>query len=262
MTAPDRPTPEEAPPLAKVRRLYLDLMIRTIANTIYMDPDAAPWSAGAFDAGKRLAGRDWPQTAHSMIGLKRLQNLRLLCEAALKSGIPGDFIETGVWRGGACILMRAVLAAYADAHRRVWCADSFEGLPPPDPVRFPADSGDEHHTFTELAVPEEVVRHNFAVYGLLDDQVRFVKGYFADTLPRLDAGPFALVRLDGDMYGSTMDAITALYDRLSPGGFLVVDDYGAVAACRAAIDDFRNARGITAELHPVDWTGVWWRKPA
>lgn len=260
MTQPDKLDTELGRQLADARKRYLDLMVRILTNTIYADPDVAPWGAPGFDARRRVSGQDWPQVAHTMIGIERLQSLRLMCEAVLKNGIPGDFIETGVWRGGACILMRAVLAAYGDGQRQVWCADSFEGLPPPDPARYPADEGDRHHEYRLLAVSEEIVRRNFASYGLLDDRVRFLKGYFEDTLPSLDAGPFALVRLDGDMYGSTIVAITALYDRLSPGGFLVVDDY-ALPGCRAAIDDFRRDRGIAAPMHKIDWTGVWWQKP-
>jgi len=261
MTQPDHLDAELGRQRAEARTLYLDLMVRTVSNTIYQDPDGSPWGDGRFDARLRVCGRDWPRVAHTMIGVERLQSLRHLCEATLVHNVPGDFIETGVWRGGACILMRAVLAAYGDRQRNVWCADSFEGLPRPDPVRYPSDAGDRHHEFAELAVSVETVRAHFAVYGLLDERVRFVKGFFADTLPTLDAGPFAVVRLDGDMYGSTMDAITALYDRLSPGGFLVVDDYGAVPGCRAAIEDFRRERGITAPMHTIDWTGVWWQRP-
>jgi O-methyltransferase len=243
------------------RRLYLDLLIRAIANTIYGDANMDRWNPHIFDAGLRADGRDWPSVAHSMVGLARLENLRTLVERALAEDVPGDLIETGVWRGGCCILMRGVLAAYG-AGRRVYVADSFRGLPPPRPEDFPADASDRLYTFDELAVSQTQVRENFARYGLLDEQVVFVEGLFQDTLPRLQVGPFALIRLDGDMYESTLVALENLYPRLSPGGFAVIDDYGAIAACRAAVEDYRAREGITAEIHRVDWTGVWWRKPA
>ena len=105
------------------------------------------------------------------------------------------------------------------------------------------------------------MKTNFARYRLLDDQVVFVKGFFSDTLPKLDAGPFALVRLDGDMYESTFVALEHLYPKLSPGGFLIVDDYGAVGQCEQAVHDYRKREGIDAAIEPVDWTGVFWRKP-
>ena len=70
----------------------------------------------------------------------------------------------------------------------------------------------------------------------------------------------AVIRLDGDMYESTMDAITSLYPKLSVGGYLIVDDYGAIASCRKAIHDFMNANQIKENIIQVDWTGVFWQK--
>lgn len=250
------------PPDSKISvRLYGDLLIRCIANTIYEDMPQDPWSSGVYAEHIRAEGRDWPSRAHSMIGVKRLENLRFLTEKALDEGIPGDFVETGVWRGGACILMRGLLAAHGDASRKVIVADSFDGLPPPDVERFPADAADTHHEFRQLAIPLETVRAHFAAYGLLDEQVEFLQGWFRDTLPTLANRRFALIRLDGDMYQSTIEALQSLYDRLSPGGFVIIDDYGAIPACRAAVDDFRKARSVVEPMIPVDWTGVWWRKP-
>jgi O-methyltransferase len=66
--------------------------------------------------------------------------------------------------------------------------------------------------------------------------------------------------VDGDLYESTMDALTALYPRLSPGGFCIVDDYGALEACRRAVHDFRASHGIGDPIVPIDWTGVFWRR--
>ena len=142
---------------------------------------------------------------------------------------------------------------------RFMSPNSFEGLPPPNPDQYPADTGDIFHTMRELAIPIEQVRANFAAYGLLDDQVVFVPGLFQDTLPALSAGPFALTRLDGDMYGSTIIALNTLYPRLSKGGFVVIDDY-ALDGCKAAVDDFRRDHRIISEINTVDWTGIWWQK--
>jgi hypothetical protein len=235
--------------------LYLDLMGACLLGLIYEDPAQDPWSPKNFDREKRELGRDWPLQAHSMIGRARLRHLRAAVLHVLNSNIPGDFIETGVWRGGACIYMRAILKALGVTDRRVWAADSFEGLPEPDPERYPADTGDAHHTFYQLIVSLDEVKENFAKYGLLDDQVRFLPGWFKDTLPRAEIDRLAILRLDGDMYESTMDAIIALYDRVSPRGIVIVDDYGAVPACRQAIDDFRAKRGDQC-ADPADrWHG-------
>lgn len=213
-----------------------------------------------YDPAKRAEGRDWPADAETMVGLRRLDNVQACVERALAEGVPGDLLEAGVWRGGAAILMRAVLAAHGVADRRVWVADSFEGLPPPDAERYPADAGDRHWTRSELAVSADEVRENFARYGLLDDRVRFLEGWFEDTLPVAPVEQLAVLRADGDMYGSTMDILRSMEPRVAPGGFVIIDDYGAIEQCRRAVEDYRAEAGIEDEIHEVDWTGVYWRK--
>jgi glycosyltransferase involved in cell wall biosynthesis len=239
--------------------LYLDLMTRCLLNTIYEDVPFDPWNNGQFDSEIRRKGRDWPSRAHTMIGELRLNNFRSLIEKCIREGVPGDIIETGVWRGGACIMARAVLKAYNIKDRCVWVADSFAGLPPPDPA-YPMDRGDRHFEKKQLAVSLEEVQSNFRKYGLLDDQVRFLKGWFKDTLFRAPINSLAVLRLDGDMYQSTMDALTALYDKLEPNGFIIIDDFGAVAGCRQAVMDFRAQRSIRDPIVDIDGLGVYWRK--
>jgi O-methyltransferase len=214
---------------------------------------------GTFDGTLREDGRDWPADAETMIGLRRLANIRACTETVLRDNVPGDLIETGSWRGGATIYMRAILKAHGVTNRKVWVADSFQGLPKPD-ERFPADAGDQHYTRDELAISEEQVRDNFRRYDLLDDQVVFLPGWFEDTLAPAAIDPIAVLRLDGDMYSSTMVALDALYARVSPGGFVIVDDYGAVPACAQAIGDFRDKHGITEPIEEIDWAGAFWRK--
>lgn len=242
--------------------LYLDLLERTVSNDIYRDPSYSEGRLETYSEVLRRDGRDLPLVAHTMIGRTRLRHLRRLVERVLDEDVPGDFIETGVWRGGACILMRGTLAAHGETRRRVFVADSFAGLPPPD-GRFEEDSLTtfDFHLRPELAVSRSAVQENFARYGLLDDQVVFVEGLFRDTLPTLANERFALLRLDGDMYSSTMDALIHLYDRLSPGGFVVIDDYGVVLDARRAVVDFRARRGIDAPMTAVDGDAVFWRKP-
>jgi len=157
--------------------------------------------------------------------------------------------------------MRAVLKAYGDIHRKVWVADSFQGLPAPDTTRYPQDTNDYHHELTSyLGVGLAEVQANFSRYGLLDEQVRFLAGWFKDTLPVAPVERLAILRLDGDMYESTMESLTHLYHKVSPGGFVIVDDYGALPNCRAAVEDFRKSRGITDAIVGIDWTGVFWRR--
>lgn len=238
-------------------KLYLDLLERALTGTLTEDP-AMNLGSDTYDPEIRSFGRDWPRTAPTMIGAARLRNLRVLTERVLADDVPGDLLEAGVWRGGACMLMRAVLQARGVTDRTVWVADSFRGLPPPDPA-YPADAGDTHSTVAELAVSVAEVRANFARYDLLDSQVRFLEGWFADTLPGAPIERLALLRLDGDMYSSTMQTLDALYAKVSSGGFVIVDDY-ILLGCRKAIHDFRDRHAVTEPMNDVDGAAVYWRK--
>jgi O-methyltransferase len=213
------------------------------------------------DRRTRELGLDWPPEAETMIGMQRLSSLQDCVETVVTENIPGDLVETGVWRGGACILMRAVLAAYGDETRSVWLADSFQGVPRSDPANYKADKGIRAEFAAGiLGVSEAEVRANFERYGLLDDRVRFLPGWFKDTLHDAPIDRIAVLRLDGDLYESTIQALDALYPRLSPGGFCIVDDYLAVKACEQAVTDYRAKYGITAAIVDIDGTGVFWRK--
>jgi O-methyltransferase len=212
------------------------------------------------DPSKRSEGRDWPPTAETMVGSARLDNVASLCREAIEDDVPGDFIETGVWRGGVPILMRAILEAYGDTARNVWVADSFEGLPVPDGDNYPADARIDWSHVEVLKVDADAVRANFRRYDLLDDRVRFLEGWFSDTLPDAPIDSISVLRLDGDLYESTIDALTALEPKVNRGGYVIVDDYGGWEPCRKAVDDYRADRGIDDEIHEVDWTGVWWQK--
>ncbi len=270
-------------------KLYLDLLKKTLSFSFWPEPPvpietfnymrppfqrrllsflARIFSNYGFEIVERQSqpsledkeeGKIWPLNALTMIGLKRLDNLQYAIETVIEEKVPGDLIETGVWRGGACIFMRAVLKVYGITGRRVFVADSFQGLPEPDPERYPADQGDPHHTHEYLAVSLEEVRENFKRFDMLDEQVTFLKGWFQDTLPSAPIDKLAVLRLDGDMYGSTMVALENLYPKLSKGGFCIVDDYG-LTGCQKAVDDFRARQGIDSKIHKIDWTGIYWRK--
>lgn len=248
------------PPADKMddaRLLYLDLMKRCVLNLIYSEHEQ---SLKPFDAQQRIEGREWPALAQTMVGWRRLENIQTCVEDILDRDIPGDLIETGVWRGGALIFMRAVLKAYGIEDRSVWGADSFQGLPQPDAALYPVDEGDVTYTYKELAVSLDEVRANFEKYGLLDNQVRFLQGWFRETLPAAPIEKLSLIRLDGDMYESTYVALESLYPKLSRGGYLIVDDYGAVPTCRSAVQDFRQAYKVSEEIIPIDWTGIYWQR--
>ena len=239
---------------SSLRHRYLDLMAGCLCRDLFpeMEPDV--------DAAVRAEGRDWPASAETMIGRRRLDNLVDCLTMVLDNDVPGDLMETGVWRGGATVLMRGALAAWGDDDRSVWVADSFRGLPPPDAEAWPADKGVDLSGVETLAVSRDEVEASFARYGLLDSQVRFLEGWFADTLPTAPIGRLALLRLDGDLYQSTWEALENLYPKLSVGGILIVDDYGAFEPCRRAVEDYRIKYEISDEVIPVDWTGIWWQR--
>ena len=203
--------------------------------------------------------RNLIELSHTMIGKKRLDNLQKCMETVIGENIPGDFIETGIWRGGACIFMRGVLAAYDVTDRTIWAADSFEGVPPPT---WPEDTGFDisRNVLPVLAVSLEVVQALFRRYGLLDEKVQFLKGWFKDSLSNAPIGQLAILRLDGDLYESTMTALVPLFDKVARGGFVIVDDYGSCPPCKQAVDDFRAKRGITDALEVIDRQSVFWRK--
>lgn len=281
----------EAPPA--LRRRYLDLLKATLVNLVYAEDalrlDTALSGALAADqlerqrllrdvryeradayaalvAAKRDGGLDgfWgARLAHTMIGLDGLANLERCAHRVFADGVAGDFLEAGVCHGGAAIFLRALQVAYGEEDRITWLADSFEGVPPP------THAVDREHELdlSEARVPwmaadEQAVRDNFETYDLLSDHVRFLPGLFADTLPDAPVERLAILRIDGDLYSSTRDALTALYDRVSDGGYVIVDDYGCLEPCRIAVDEFLAERGLDVELNQVDWTRVCWRKTA
>ncbi len=238
------------------KNLYIDLLKKCVSDYIYCSNIAGQnKKISDYDIEN---GTTWPDRAHSMIGLKRLNNIQFCVEDILKNGIEGDLIETGVWRGGSTIFMKGILKVHEDNKRKVFVADSFEGLPPPDP-KYPADAGDAHYQNKFLAVSKEQVQANFNRYDLLDENVVFLKGFFEHSLPNAPIDKLSILRLDGDMYSSTIQVLEILYDKLSIGGYLIIDDYG-LGGCEKAITDFRVKRNITEEMIIVDWTGRYWQK--
>jgi hypothetical protein len=264
--------------------LYLDLLKRCVTNLIYQDPairyigegpDDDP--IGPFSLSRRMEGKDWPSQAHTMIGIRRLDNIQTLTEEILQAQVPGDLIETGVWRGGATIFMRGILKAYGITDRKVWLADSFAGFPstkeqglssrsltPPVLDLFrqspqPRQVQEKIDLLLQGTTYEEVLER-FGRYNLLDDQVQFLCGWFRDTLPSAPIEHLALMRLDGDLYDSTYDALEALYPRLSIEGYVIVDDYGTFVECRQAVHDYLDRIGAKVDIEPIDEEAVFWHK--
>lgn len=248
----------------------LDVLKRALTETIYTPELMESFLKGTLTEEERLSivtagiinsdvgdGRVHPVNAETMVGLPRLSNFQWCIEQAILNNIEGDVIETGVWRGGSCILAAAVLKEQ-NSDKKIYVADSFEGLPKPE-SQYSADDNDPHHTIEFLKVSLPEVKKNFEKYGLLSDNVVFIKGFFKDSLKEVPFEKLSVLRLDGDMYSSTIEVLEALYDKLSVGGYLIIDDF-FLPACKKAVEDFRAARNITDEIIIIDWTGVYWQK--
>ncbi len=261
------------------RERYLDLLKKVLTAYVY---DESAWFAGQvqgrnwfkdlvyrtlgrfslklvkvipFDPERRTEGRDWLMFGYTQVGLKRLDNLQACVEDVLEQGVPGDFIEAGVWRGGTTIFMRALLDVSGVEDRKVWVADSFEGMPRPKS----GDDGWDLSRAEYLKVSLDQVQANFAKFGLLDDQVEFLPGWFSETLPDAPIDRLAILRLDADMYHSTMDTLTSLYHKVSKGGYVIVDDYYSWPANQQAVSDFLKERSLKPEVRRIDWTGAYWQ---
>jgi O-methyltransferase len=239
------------------RQNYLDNMAKTVLDYYYIPISLQ--SGSKFSDYDLEHGTTWPDRAVSMIGLRAMRNIQECLEKVIIDNVEGDVLEAGVWKGGASIFMRAILRSY-NQKRKLYVCDSFEGLPPPDP-KYAADVGDMHHTVRYLAVDLPAVKANFKRFGMEDSLNIFVKGWFKDTLPNLtEIKSLALLRLDGDMYGSTIETLDSLYHKVSKNGFIIVDDYG-LTGCKRAIDDFRRIHNITEPMVMVtDTQKMYWRK--
>lgn len=227
-----------------------------IQNELKQRKDIALCKRKKYNPVARVCGKDAPQNAISMIGLLRMSNLQKLVKEIEKSKVKGDFLEAGVWRGGASIFLNALNKVYCNSGRKVFVADSFEGLPK---SRLEPDLKYDWSS-PYLVASLNKVKQNFKRFNLLDDQVVFVKGWFCDTLPNIETSSISLLRLDGDMYESTLDILNNLYRKVSIGGYIVVDDYNAIDSCKLAVDEFRVKMKISDKIEVIDWAGVYWKK--
>ena len=272
-----------------LRRRYLDLLVRALVNLIYPEhevrlhhlerqgpePERTDTSRKLRDIryshaeeladliARKHDGRIWEgkvtRYSHTMVGVRRLENLERCAARVFADGVPGDFLEAGVCQGGAAIFLRALQVAYDEPWRRTWVADSFEGLPVPEhPIDADYDFSETHQPW--LAADLETVQANFRTYDLLSDAVRFLPGWFRDTLPAAPVEQLAILRIDADLYASTRDVLVALYDRVAPGGFVVVDDYWTFDPCRTAVDEFLAEQGVAPALRRIDQDATYWRK--
>lgn len=219
------------------------------------------------------AGRVRAQLVHSvmpysLVGSSGLEATYDAAATVIAEGVPGDFVECGVAQGGCSALM-AMVAKRDSGKRRMWLFDSFQGIPDPT-----ADDFDEQKEATGehirplvrgscLGTKSRVESVLFSKFGLSRDSVSLVEGWFQDTLPvyRDRVGPIAVLRIDGDWYESTLCCLRNLYDRVSPGGYIIIDDYGSCFGCKKAVHEFLDSEGVRARLIPDGRGGVLFSKP-
>jgi O-methyltransferase len=237
------------------RDAYIDLIKRSITNYTYLGEDTS------FENFRCVAHYQVQQGQWKIDPLARPVTLLTksqldLVETAVlaveKRGVPGDFIEAGIWRGGVVILMRALINAHKMTDRKVFAADSFAGIPKnARALNDPVDSWSDRW----IASLEEVQR-NVARFGLLDEKIAFVPGFFSDSLKGLAGETFAVMRLDSDSYDSVEESLVYLYPLLSKGGVIIIDDWHLVG-CKAAVLNYRSRHGITEELKTHDGNAYW-----
>ena len=244
-----------APPEHLNRDAYIDLIKRSITNYHYLGGDAS------FEQFRCVTHYDLEQARWKIDPLARpitllsKGQLDLVEQSVLeveRRGVPGDFIEAGIWRGGVVILLRALIQAYGIAGRKVFGADSFEGIPKNvralnDPVDLWSD---------RWVAPLEEVRRNIERFGLLDDLIAFIPGYFSDTLKSLARERFALIRLDSDSYDSVETSLDYLYPLVSRGGIVIIDDWH-LPGCRMAVLNYREQYRIADEVVEHEANAYW-----
>ncbi len=199
--------------------------------------------------------------AYSMCMPTQMYNIIDCVEQALHDNIPGDLFEAGSWKGGMGILMKEILRRHDNHERQVWLADAWG-------QEFPAAVTDNDLDISPIlnrlfvgSVTRDSVESNFREFLLYDDKVNLIEGYFKYTLPNVAVDSIAVLRLDADLYNSTMDALNHLYAKVSAGGYIIVDDYGIeLCDCKQAIHDFRDKHGINDPIHMVDLQCAYWRK--
>lgn len=203
-------------------------------------------------------GRDSDQVgasfAYGDMGRVHLDALESCLDDLQDSGVAGDLVECGTRRGGGGIFLRGWLAAHESPDRQVWVADPFRASPP--------DALDEQPGLLNPAnlMPDlAMVRTAFERFDLLDDRVRFLQGPFTDTLGDAPISSVALLRIGADAGPASGEILDLLYDRISVGGAVVIEQYDD-EACRKAVEELRARRCIAEPIERVGWAGARWRK--
>jgi len=198
---------------------------------------------------------------YSMLSTVRLLTLYQLVKEVQRQGLKGDIVECGVWNGGACAIMaKSYQNAGGRNERSIWIFDSFEGLPPPGERDGKSVAKNYFKGLSKGNL--EKVRFIFNKLSIPFDNVKVVKGWVEDTLPKNNLGPVALLHIDTNWYESVKAALDHIYDKVVVGGFIMVDDFLFFDGCRDAVLDFLKERGIEekVQINKVDRSAVYFQK--
>lgn len=236
--------------------LYLDLLESALTGLLCGDATLNPLTLKA-DSEVRVIEGGRATVAGSIVTLEELRCLRVLADRVIVEGIPGDMLDAGGWRRGACIYLRGVLAARDIRDRRIWALDLFEALPSPD-SEGSGDANGSDRKVNGTAVTLEQAQARFHRYGLFDSQVNFLEGFGRDILPSALIEQLSLLCLGGETYSLTLESLEALYPRVAAGGCVLLTGFAEEG--RKALREYRLREGIEDELHEVDGAAVYWRK--
>lgn len=204
---------------------------------------------------------------HTMGGRKALENAFNIVADIEDKGVPGCLVECGVAEGGTAAMMGMTNRALGTVNRVKWFFDSYEGLPEPTAEDYhDGRAGEFIRPLPKgscLGTLEQVSGLLFSELRFEPEQTNLVKGWFQDTVPPRAGklGPIAVLRLDGDWYESTKIPLDAFYDDVSPGGYVIVDDYATCYGSRKAVDEFRTEQKITTPLQQDGRGGIYFIKP-
>lgn len=195
------------------------------------------------------------------------QRLAALCDAieyVVHRGIPGSIVECGVWKGGSSMAAAECLSSLDDTGRDIYLYDTFEGMSEPTEADKEIDSGKSAGEMMASSTREDLVwayssleevKKNLSTVRYPQNKIHFVKGKVEDTIPATIPDQIALLRLDTDWYESTKHELEHLFPLLSPGGVLIIDDYGHWDGARRAVDEYFSASGRRVLLSRIDYTG-------
>jgi O-methyltransferase len=211
---------------------------------------------------RQICRQSRPYTITSM---QRMYALYAAMKYVVRSRLPGDFVECGVWQGGSAMVAASTLRGLGDTGRKLYLFDTYTGTRPVPTkkdvnylgeVATDADEeirigGIRHSTYASL----DDVRRNIALTGYPLDQVVFVEGKVEDTIPGTLPSEIAVLRLDTDLYASTYHELVHLFPKLVNHGVLILDDYGSWRGAAEAAEQYFSENGVTILLHKIDSSG-------